>query len=245
MLLTVAEIRTALRKTTLTEAEKELVAFLHPLTDAALKLWIDQELEYRQHVELLPAAERLVSDDDDLLEPEIINGRVMLLDEVGGRTLHLTHTPVWNTELEVRVDPAAKAGQSPDAFADATILTQGTDYWLDIDDHSRGISRSGVLYHTSSWPNESRTVKVTYYGGEKIDAENIAHFGRALKMAAVKTFLHNWHGILDRSKGGIKQSERLGEWGVSYAPRSAGLDDVTVPPAVQRDLWPFRRYSYF
>lgn len=243
MLLTTEEIRKALRKTTLTEAEQELVDFLHPLTDAALKVWIEHELEYSQHVELLPAGERLI-EDDELMEPEMQNNRVILLDQTGGRTLHLSHTPVWNTGLTVYLDKSANAGQASDAFAAATLLTQGTDYWLDIDDHTRGFSRSGILYHSSVWPNEPRTVKVTYYGGDKLTTADIIHFGRALKLAAVKTFLHHWHGLKDRATGGVVQSERLGEWSATYAQRSLGTDDISIPAAVQQDLWKFRRYSY-
>jgi hypothetical protein len=90
-------------------------------------------------------------------------------------------------------------------------------------------------------------VKVTYFGGERFEAEHLRDFGRALKMAALKTFEHNYRGLVNRQASGGRgevTSERLGEWSASYAKESLGSDGVSVPESVKMDLWPFRRYSY-
>lgn len=254
MILTIEEIRTMIfRVPALSENQLALVEMIRPMAESALKVWLDQEMEFKEHVELLPTGERII-EPDYLLDPRvsIADGRVEARESAIGNTLQLSNLPVWNTGIEVRVDRNAKAGQSASAFGAASLLPQGQDWWLDIDDATNELSRSGIIYHSSAWPSEPRTVRVTYFGGEKLDADNLRDFGRALKLAALKTFEHNYRGFEDRwendGKGRIT-SEKLGEWSASYGGSGVSSSDIgtsgmSIPDSVKMDLWPFRRYSY-
>lgn len=244
-ILTRSEIRVALRKTALTDAEQELIRLVQPLAEGALKTWIQHKLEYAQYTELLPAGTRL-EPRDDLLRPITVSGSRAIVDVPSGENeIQLTHTPAWNTGLVVYMDSAAKGGQASGAFGDSTLLTKGTDYWLDIDDQTNGISQSGILYHSSAWPSLPRTVKVTYYGGQNMTT--LMTHGYAIKAAALQTFLNLYHRLVNASKGGMKGSEAIGKYSVTYVNQlmaQIGGDGEIVPAAVQRDLWPLRNYSY-
>src|SRR5690606_19172886 len=61
-------------------------------------------------------------------------------------------------------DVNAKAGQGSNDFPASTLLTAGTEYWLDVDE--TGLSRSGFLIREAgTWSRRPRTIKVTYVAG--------------------------------------------------------------------------------
>ncbi len=96
-----------------------------------------------------------------------------------GPVLALAQRPVYSI-LSLYQDDTAYGGQAPNAFGPETLLTQGVDFFLDVDQPDGG-SRSGLLYRLGGvWtrpfvtqpqniapgaPYPSKNVKVVYTAG--------------------------------------------------------------------------------
>lgn len=241
---------------TATEGDRALFQLIHRPAEACLMSWLNREsLAYQQHVEYLPQGS--VSDrevDFHLSTAERIGDSVHL-SPIGPApaTLQLAHRPVWNYSMEVREDTGANAGQATDAFNSDTILTQGTDYWLDVtgegvlDGSSTLISATGLVRHSSAWPSEPRSVKVTYYGGETVTrlAQNMAN----LKWAALLTVVASFR-TAEEIQGGTEGavSESIGKYSYSRdgsAAKQYSMQQFSVPPEAQRAAMPAKNMRVF
>src|SRR3990172_7396060 len=128
-----------------TAAQEALIKLVHPLAEAVFFSWFGANCEYEQHVEYLPVGGQLTGEETSewfRLQGQAVQVR---MGARGTSVLQLPHTPVWSTGLEVREDVGANAGQATGAFGTATILTLGSDYWLDISDATLQLSTSGLL----------------------------------------------------------------------------------------------------
>jgi len=256
MIASRAEILIYLGKAaSITDADSALLDMLHPLAESALLNWIQNDLGYAQHVEFLPIGGTPGSYDPDTLVDAhrsggvngAPGGRFVISGGTDGRsTLQLKHTPVIATAIEVREDLSAYAGQSSDPWNSDTILTQGTDYWLDLDEPA--MSRTGLLHRVGSWPNEPRSVKVTYYGGYAASQLNGAAAG-AIKLAAILTVVKAFKETKVNQSittVGSVVSETIGKYSVSYGGGvSAALTGmmIDIPTEAKDLLQPFRNYG--
>jgi hypothetical protein len=224
-----------------------------PLVEGVFKSWLNSTGEYEQHIELLPIGK--IPSRDTSLEDAIRDaaGTVRFLNRYeGSSSLQLTHLPVWDASLEVREQVDALAGQAPGAFGIDTVLTQGADYWLDVDEIVGGenFSRSGRLFRSGYWPSEPRCVKVTYYGGETAArlASNAAH----IKAGALICHLTAYKALAGMSGSGAntggKTSETIGKY--SYSTPESILKAFTilnfgVPLAAQEAAGKAKNYAVF
>lgn len=254
MIVSRGEVLTFIGKeTTVTAAEERLLSLVHPFVEGALVEYLQNELSYQQHIELLPMGGPASIEPSPLNEDFEIRGNSVfpLISQSGGSSqLQLSHAPVVLTGLEVREDPNAKAGQGDDDFGDSTILDAGSDYWLDIDDGSSpNVSKSGILHRNGLWPTEPRTVKVTYFGG--VSSTVLGSRSKLLRYCAVRAVAAAfWKVKANSSSGGIGApiAERIGKYSKSFGGTGSGLGSLIggasgLPPEVMNDLEVFRNYG--
>lgn len=111
--------------------------------------------------------------------------RTRYYDGTGTSKLILKHRPVFTTPtIQTWVDDSGFFGEASGAFASSTLLTYGTDYFLQVDQDD-GTSRSAILvrnratwnkpsyrqagYLTSYLGPSNGNVKVTYTAGYTLD----------------------------------------------------------------------------
>lgn len=237
-------------------ADEALLDLLHPLAEASVHSWLQQNFEYERHIEYLPVGQPLNTDDyalEDIQFKPGGTGAVLRSQRPGTDYLQLKHTPVTTFGMEVCEDLDARAGQNPDgAFGPDTVLTPGEDYYLDadertmVDGHSVHLSRSGILRRIGAWAVEPRTVKVTYYGGWSA-TQLASKTAGAVKLAALETVAHTFWSARNSadSKGrGPKMSESIGSYSYSIGQGVASMGSVSLPPAAIDRLQAFRSYRY-
>lgn len=253
MLTTRAEVFTALGiETTATDQDRRIFQLVHRPAEAALTsfLNISRNAAFSQHVEYLPFNVPRDRDlDMGIADVDRVGDTVHLLPfGPAPRTLQLKHRPVWAESIEVREDTAANAGAATGAFADETILTYGTDYWLDntadlpVDGTLTPLSETGLLTRATSWPTEARSVKITYMGGHRLAdlGDQLAN----IKYAAILTVMTAFRTI-EEIQGGSDgaSSESIGKYSVSKGGSAAATYSTTtftVPPEAQRLAMPVR-----
>lgn len=155
----------------------------------------------------------------------------------GTRTVPLRETPVTSVTT-VHEDLGGYYGQGQDAFASSTLLTAGTDYYLELDGTLPGTSTacsySGLLHRTNGvWTLMPRyyfpgrlyseygpvfgSVKVVYVGGYPTVPQDIQ-----LACCMVVSALKRTVGV-----GGTLESERIGDY--SYQLAFPRVDAFTYP----------------
>jgi hypothetical protein len=236
----------------ITAAQEALLDLVHPLAESAVKRFLQNDLGYAQHVELLPTGQAYLGDDRPLTDTEFrANAAVFVNANAGTNVLVLKHTPVWENGLEVREDVAAYAGQASSAFTDDSILSLGSDYWLDVDEviGDLKVSRTGILHRFGVWPNEPRCVKVTYYGGAS--AARLADNFNAVKEAILKTIAAKFYAAKNNqgtSGAGTVMSETIGKHSESRGNVTAALaiqgQDMDIPHGAKMALQTLRSYRY-
>lgn len=105
-----------------------------------------------QLTQMLAGAEEIIR---DLCGRQFTRGTYTEYPDSPGRDyFDLRETPVSTTGLTLYLDTGAMAGQGADDFAAATLLTAGTDYWLDLSRRTTaGESKTGRVYRRGAlWP---------------------------------------------------------------------------------------------
>lgn len=243
-----------LASTTLSAADEALLDLIHPLAEASIYNFLQQELNYERHIEYLPVGEPRKSTDYRLEDADFLpggGGVVLRSQRPGSDYLQLKHAPVTTFGIEVREDINAYAGQNPDGqFSDSTILTPGSDYYLDaderkmVDGHSVHLSRSGVLRRVGAWPVEPRSVKVTYYGGWAASQLHTNAAG-SVRLAAIQTVANAFWAAKNQADSdgrGPKMSESIGKYSYSFGQQLAAQQFAPVPASAQLLLQPHRTY---
>jgi len=222
MIAAKAEVLTLLGKTdSITADDSALLDMVMPLADSEIKGFLQQVVEFGQQTELLPIGQPDLQIDGELDSFEKVGDRFVYNSGAQGLSvMQLKHLPVWNTGIEVYEDVGSNAGQSSGAFAAATLLTSGIDYWLDIDDSTEtavsggttytGVSRTGLLHRYGSWPVEPRSVKVVYYGGVTASQLN-GSFAGDIKQSAIETAAMYYNRAKATQGGGRKASDMVSE----------------------------------
>lgn len=252
MLANAAEIKTYLGIIdTATAADDALIALLHGPAERAIKNECGCDLEFGTFTEYLPKGRS--SNPVDMMAD-------YFRDDTGSgyystanlrQRLVLKNAPVWLDGLEVYEDPGAMAGQHEGSFAAESLLTAGSDFFLETDgvDGANGaFSRSGVLRRDTYWTNAPFSVKVVYSGGwrdSQLASDGIA---ADLKMAAILTVAAEfWKRKALKSTGGVGgiTSESIGKYSYSTGGSSSATSLISPLTMQVRDmLQPFsNRYA--
>lgn len=215
---------------------------LHPLAESAVKRWLQQHCEFKQHVEYLPASETAWRDESLAYDVEVSNGKVLFSWRDGQQGLQLKHLPVVAHGLSVRVDTGARAGFADDAFAAASELTLGSDYWLDVD--AEGVSHTGILYRYSAWPTEPRSIRVSYFAGHDALQLN-SDEGGALRLATLITIAKVFRSAV-LVDGVPKLSESIGSYSYSTSEQQIQqfLGGGALPAEAISLLQSYRSYAF-
>jgi hypothetical protein len=133
-----------------------------------------------------------------------------------GQRLQLRH-PFVTAVASVYEDLQSRGGQQSGDFAAATLLTAGTDFWIDYDESD--YSREGILFRYAwEWPSFPRSIKVTYTAG--FDATALANEFLYVQEAVIDETIERFHYRKARqgSSGvsGTIKSEKIGDYSVSY-----------------------------
>lgn len=248
MIVTPAEVLLELGKsTTVTDADAAWLDMWQPLAEAAVQDFLQMEIERKVHVEVLPAGNVMEDHDIRISDYELTaSGVVAALRSRGGLTfLQLRNTPVLYDGLEVREDYNAPYVAPSAAFPVSSLLTYGTNYWLDITREQPRLSDTGVLQRYGRWPGIPRTVKVTYSSGWTEGQLNNG-FAGAVKGAVILTlaFLFKSRERRNNPKQN-PDSESIGKY--SYSASNPGIvaganAAVVIPAAAQKMLAKFRSY---
>lgn len=195
------EIEQAFLTRTINAVEAMLTKHYVDLTGAATK------------TEYLPHTNRDDVGDYDLVDIDHQGGRIVARPGGSGYdAIVLSSTPVLLEGLQVWEDPNAQGGQASGAFGASTLLTLGTDYYLDVNE--TGKSRSGILRRRNGiWCSEARSIKITYKTGTlALSAGDLALVDEVI----LKSVAHNyrfWKSTFNVNKDGSPiQSETIGKY---------------------------------
>jgi len=240
MICSRAEILAFLGKSTsLTDTEDILLSMLGPLAEQSVKDHLGYSVEQTTYTHFLPKDERGTSVDPLNVSFDTSGDRVLMTQIRGTREyadLFLPELPVRSVD-SVYSDASAYGGQASGDFASTTLLTAGTDFYIDYT--TSGLCKSGRLVRIAGyWPSRARTVKVTYTGGYT-QAELSTGIATPIKMACLLT-IQQAFSSKGTGEGQIK-SERLGDYSVEYISEKASK----IPIKALRLLQPFVSYQRF
>lgn len=214
---------------------------LHPMAEAAVKHFVGFNIEQKSHTHILPVTRHTSLRDPMIQYWDTHSGRIVAAT-VGGvieySFLQLPELPVRSVE-EVREDANAWGGAGDNDFDNATLLVYGQDYFLDVDSVglSGSVSFSGLLKRiVMYWPSRERTVQVKYTTG--FSTAELDSCNSDIKLACLLTLQH----MFMRSGKTMEtvSSERLGDYSVTYAGKSAEL-----PREAKKMLRPYVSYGRF
>ena len=236
-----------------TNADIGLLELVHPKAEATIKTFLQNDIEYQQHIEYLPSRDRF-EQRDNFVDVQLSATTVTLVPGARyNRILQVKHVPIWLASLEIREDHGAYAGQATGAFGASTVLVNGVDYYLDVNENladiesgdGGDISRTGHLTRVGNWSTIARSIKVTYYGGWKavhLDATVADIKGAVLEMVTRAYALPKARG---RRLGPVV-SESLGKTSTTYSEaiiRAAMMLVSSVPLDVLHKLQNYRHYG--
>ncbi len=223
---------------TISDADSGLVELLKRIVENEARRYCRHEITQlaTPYVHLLPAA-LLAETGGTLLERE--SGAALGLRDNGSSCILQLPVPfVRSASLEVRVDLNAAAGQAAGAFGNDTLLTSGSDYYLDVDEP--GLSRSGQLVRISGgWPTRPRTVRVSYFAG--FTADELDGPYSDIKGAILDEVCARFQSAKSRqgngSAGSIQSESIGGEYSVTYDTRT--FDAAPLKPETRDRLAPY------
>jgi hypothetical protein len=230
-------------------ADEALLDLIHPLAEASVFSFLQQNLEYQLTTEYLPLGKPVLMDDTSLRDVDFRERTATVISgNVGTSFLQLRNTPVYRAGLRVHEDIGAYAGSKSDPFNSETLLTEGDDYYLDVDDPTNDLSRTGILYRIGAWPAEPRSVKVEYYGGWTA-SQLSGPLAGDLKLAMMQTIssaFFNGKQISETSGQGLKMSESIGSkysYSLGQTGHQVAVANLTfaVPIEAQRILFRYRQ----
>lgn len=137
--------------------------------------------------------------------------------------------PYVTSVTSVYEDWNATGGQGASDFSSDTLLTAGTDYYLDYD--SSAMSKTGILIRKyREWPPYTRTVKVTYVSG--LDATALANEYVYVKEAILREVIDRYQYSKERSGNvgsvGPVEMERLKDYTVKYGSSTNTISRISL-----------------
>jgi hypothetical protein len=243
--------------TSVTPQQDALLTMLNGTVDRSIKKFVGCNLEFATYTHYLPQKSR-IPDRDPLIDYFDVSGGRLVAASISGiaeyAQLQLPEIPVRSV-IEIREDIGAYGGQAAQDFPDTTILTPGVSYYVDFDEidgndangNFTGIAKSGLVRRIIAyWSGRERSIKVTYTAGYTPDELNldvvngVSGIAGDIKMAALVAIQRSFANAGD-DVNGLVQSERLGDYSISYAAQAGRL-----PLESQRLLQPyFTGYSKF
>jgi hypothetical protein len=225
-----------------TDHEDGLLAMVVPQIERSVKRFLGYSIEQpsTDYVHYLPRAGRGADEDPTIMYIDVHGDRVQTAT-VGGVSeygqLQLPEIPVRSV-TEIREDASAYGGQGPNDFPASSVLTAGTDYFIDYTES--GLCMSGIVKRINAyWPTRARTVMATYMAGYTQD-ELTTGIACDIKLA-VLTMIQRLFGRRGATTKGDIKSERLGDYSVEYLVEQARI----IPFYVKRSLQPFVSYARF
>jgi hypothetical protein len=172
------------------------------------------------YIHFLP--ERAIATDEGVEFVETVgpNNRVIFgTTRTWGDVLQLPQTYVRSI-TEVREDPTAYGGQGSSAFPSDSVLTEGDDYWLDVDES--GLSKTGHVLRAAGigWSGIPRSIRVSYMAG--LTAAELDGEYSNIKEAVINETITRFKIAKSRSGantsgvGPIKSESIGGQYSVSY-----------------------------
>ena len=147
----------------------------------------------------------------------------------------------------INEDTGAAAGQGGSDFPAATLLTSGTDYYLDMDDASWAISGQVIRSNGVSWSRKARTIKAVYVAG--FTATQLDEEYQDVKLACISETI-TWFKKAKSRQGadgsglGEIKSESIGqEYSVTYADNSGAK--LSLSQQTTDLLRPYRNWSLY
>jgi len=153
---------------TISDANRGLLTMLIPMVENAVRAYLRHDITQptSAYVEFYPQYERdahedysflAISDDKVYYDTGTDSGRLLYLNNLFVRSI-----------TEIREDEDARFGQGSSDFAASSILTAGTDYYMQLD--SAGMSKYGIVHRVNrDWSTLPGTIKVTYVAGWTAD----------------------------------------------------------------------------
>lgn len=151
---------------TVTDDDKALIAMLKTGVENDCRQFVGHGITKpsSDYTHFLPAQNNR-SPEEGLVQFDLVGGKAVPISQYtsAGSILVLPQMFV-RAITSIYEDRAAYAGFGSNAFASSTLLTAGTDYYLDID--STGMSLSGhVIRIGTCWSTEPRSIKAVYSAG--------------------------------------------------------------------------------
>lgn len=232
---------------TLGNADAVLLELTKRQVEDRIRRFCRWHITQKQHVEFLPKSTTLGENNVSMLEKTSSNRAAWTTYGLqGGDILQLGQIYVSSIS-RLYEDTGAAGGQGSGDFPSGTLLTSGTDYYLD-QDCSGEFSRTGFVYRTNgrSWSRKARTIKVVYTSGftpTQLDEEY-----RDIKLACIAE-TRKWYkraksgqGADGTGVGEIKSEAIGGEYTVTYntseSEKMGSLSGQTVDL-----LKPYRNYG--
>lgn len=263
-----AEVLAALGKaSTATEDDYGLLNMLLPLVDSAINAYLGWVVLQTTYTALLPDWDMYSVADYQAWpygEPvDAISNRISYGYPMVPQILQVPNIPLRSV-TSLKADFSSAGGQNASDFSSGTLLTLGTDYYLDFDapaingtvPYSSGVSWTGHIrrWLGGIWPARMRSAQVVYTAGvtpDELDSvtafpirdvRTIKHAAIIAAMMAYKE-LKAWGGGSTGTSGPVI-AERLADYSVTYSEAAIlaaiGMQN-TLPFKVQMLLQPFAR----
>jgi hypothetical protein len=240
------------------------VVLAQKMAQSAVRTFLGYGVTQRQYVgQLLPDQNLYYSQADYI---DVINNRVALYGWSDSSVAQPPEVPIRSVDA-LYADFSALAGQGVADFGAPTLMAQGTDYYVDFDivtdptpNAKKGISWSGhIIRWMVTWPSRRRSIKINYTAGmtaAELDGQSPTTWysykdPSVIKWATLKTAMAKYHTLKAFSVGqniagvGAITSEHVGDASFSYDASIASVVGMQqgLPPEVQNDLTPFKRFS--
>lgn len=204
-------------------AASRLLQLVAKWTESQARKWVGHGISQNTYTGEFHRRQRLNS-VDDIIGYEVVGDKVYGEYEcpADGHILKLDNGFVRSI-TEVRMDPAGNFGFTSGSFGSSTLLTEGTDYFLELD--ATGLSKSGhLIRNNASWPSRPGSVKVTYVAGftaAELNAD-YSFVKEALLLEMRSKFNAMWSQQGTAAASGVKKKETYhGDYSVEYVVDSA------------------------
>jgi hypothetical protein len=249
---------------TYTDAQRGLVEMLMPMVDDLIKSFLGWNVIQTTYTHLLPDVDMfdIYYGNFDLGIPfDAAGGRISYAFPGNPQILQVPEIPLRSV-TSLYADYSSAGGQGPADFPAGSLLTEGTDYYIDFDSiTSTPSGTTGVCWtgHVrrwigSVWPARQRTAKITYVAGVTPDElDGVTSFPsrriKEIKFAAIQACAAAYNQAKATAVNGLGAqgpivSERLGDAAFQYA--ETAVMEMTgmmteLPFGIKRVLQPHAR----
>lgn len=204
----------------ISSSNRSLAEFYHRTTEAAVRRFVGHGISqntytseyHRRNLTGSSGSGEYVQIDSDAVQ---VSGGCSGSND--GNILQLDNGYVRSV-TEIREDANGHFGQAS-GFGASTVLTQGTDYNIELD--STGLSKSGrIIRRNRDWCNVPGSIKVTYVAGfTSAELDDEYSF---VKMAILHDIQDAFEANLSRrgESGAIKKKVYFGDVSTEYAVQS-------------------------